>query len=340
MNLTITNDQSLKSFNTFQVDAIAKHFATINSLAELEVLLHHQNLREQLRFVIGQGSNILFCNDIDGLVIKLNIKGIKVLEENKEFVRLHVGAGVSWHDLVLYCLENNYPGIENLALIPGTVGAAPIQNIGAYGVELKDVLESVEVHRLVDGEKIRLENHHCQFAYRDSIFKHEYKDQVIIAGINIKLSKQPVFHIDYGAIQMTLQDMGVTKLSIQAIAKAVMQIRRSKLPDPVKIANAGSFFKNPVMSEMQFEALYQAHNGLPCYELDDGNRKIPAAWLIEQCGWKGKKIGNAGVHEKQALVLVNHGGATGEEIVNLSKQIQLDVKKQFDIDLIPEVTII
>ena len=340
MKFDIIKNQSLKTFNTFAVDTKASKFAIIDSIEALESLLRNSEWRDQIKFILGGGSNTLFCQDIDGLMVKLNIKGIEVINEDAGHIWLRIGAGENWHQLVLYCLKHNYAGIENLALIPGDVGAAPIQNIGAYGVELKNCLESVEAYQIADGRKVIFYNNDCQFCYRDSIFKQHYKNQLVITAINIKLDKKPDFHTEYGAIKTTLAEMNIQQLSIQAIAKAIVKIRQSKLPDTKKIPNAGSFFKNPLVSNKQFETLHQRFPTMPHYNVANVQKKIPAAWLIEQCGWKGKRIGNAGVHAKQALVLVNYGGATGEEILHLAGKIQADVKEQFMIDLIPEVTIV
>ena len=339
-NFIVENNIALKPFNTFAVDASAEYFTSINTLEALETLLKHKRWRQRSKIILGQGSNTLFCNHVKGLVIKVNLPGISLVKETKEHVWLRVGAGVIWHQLVLYCLEHDYAGIENLALIPGTVGAAPIQNIGAYGVEIKDCIESVDTYCMTTGEKIVFTQRDCEFAYRDSFFKRSQCHDFIITSVRLKLNKTPVFHTDYGAIQETLATMQVDELSISTVAKAVMQIRMSKLPDPQIIPNAGSFFKNPCVTAADFQKLKTRYAHVPAFDAPNEQVKIPAAWLIDQCGWKGKRVGNVGVHEKQALVLVNYGNATGENIWQLAQKIQADVKNRFAIDLVPEVTIV
>jgi UDP-N-acetylmuramate dehydrogenase len=281
---------------------------------------------------------VLFINDaFDGLVIKIDIKGIAVLEETDQSVLLEVGAGEVWHDLVVHTIEKGYSGLENLSLIPGTVGAAPMQNIGAYGVEIKETFDSLEALHLESGESRRFTNAECRFGYRESVFKHELKGQYIITSVRFRLSKMPVFHTSYGAIQDTLREMGVGELSVKAVSEAVCRIRRSKLPDPAQIGNAGSFFKNPEIPKAQYDALKAQYPDMPGYITSQDLVKVPAGWLIEQCGWKGKIVGDTGVHKLQALVLVNYGNAKGREIKALAEQVQQSVQERFGIRLTPEV---
>ena len=289
---------------------------------------------------MGGGSNILFTNDFDGLVLKNNLKGITLVEETADHYLVKAGAGEVWHQFVMHCVTNNYAGLENLSLIPGNVGASPMQNIGAYGVEIKDCFYELEALRAADLTLHTFSNAECRFGYRESVFKHEYKNQFIITSVTYKLNKIPVFNTSYGAIEKELQEMGVNELSIQAISKAVCNIRSSKLPDPAKIGNAGSFFKNPEITGDKHNVLKEKFPGIVSYSLSNGNFKLAAGWLIEQCGWKGKTFGDAGVHKLQALVLVNYNNANGNEIYNLSQQIMDSVKEKFDVTLEREVNII
>ncbi len=336
--MTVTENVSLKSFNTFGIEARARYFVRVQTTAELHDVLANPVYRPLPKLVLGGGSNVLFINDFfDGLVIKIDIKGITVLEETQQSVRLEVGAGEVWHDLVVHTIEKGYSGLENLSLIPGTVGAAPMQNIGAYGVEIKETFDSLEALHVESGESRRFTNAECRFGYRESVFKHELKGQYIITSVRFNLSKIPVFHTSYGAIQDTLREMGIGELSVKAISEAVCHIRRSKLPDPAQIGNAGSFFKNPEIPKAQFEALKAQYPGIPGYVTSPDFVKVPAGWLIEQCGWKGKVVGATGVHKMQALVLVNYGDAKGQEIKALAEEVQRSVQERFGIRLTPEV---
>lgn len=336
--MTVTENVSLKSFNTFGIEARARYFVRVQTTAQLHDVLANPVYRAVPKLVLGGGSNVLFINDyFDGLVIKIDIKGITVLEETQQLVRLEVGAGEVWHDLVVHTIEKGYSGLENLSLIPGTVGAAPMQNIGAYGVEIKETFDSLEALHVESGESRRFTNAECRFGYRESVFKHELKGQYIITSVRFTLSKMPVFHTSYGAIQDTLREMGVGELSVKAISEAVCHIRRSKLPDPAQIGNAGSFFKNPEIPKAQFEALKAQYPGMPGYVTSPDLVKVPAGWLIEQCGWKGKVVGATGVHKMQALVLVNYGEAKGREIKALAEEVQQSVQERFGIRLTPEV---
>jgi UDP-N-acetylmuramate dehydrogenase len=283
---------------------------------------------------------MLFTSDFDGLVIKINIGGIEVVNETDEHVYIKVGAGVVWHDLVLYCIERNYAGMENLSLIPGTVGAAPMQNIGAYGVEIKEIFENLEAIHMQTGQSRIFGNADCLFGYRESIFKKELKGQYVIVNVTFRLNKVPVFNTSYGAILDTLKTMNVQDLSIKAISDAVCQIRKSKLPDPAEIGNAGSFFKNPEIPLEQYNKLQQQYPQIPGYVVSAQTMKVPAGWLIEQTGWKGKQVGNTGVHKNQALVLVNYGKAQGNEIKALSEEVQRTVHEKFGIWLQAEVNFV
>ena len=334
MSNIIEENKSLKKFNTFGIEVTARYFVDIHTIAELKTLL--TEWRSSPLLILGGGSNILFTKNFDGLVIHNCMTHIEKTDENEDHVFLKVGAGENWHSLVLYCIQNQYAGIENLSFIPGTVGAAPIQNIGAYGVELKDVLYSVETVHLKTLTAQCFLNKDCHFAYRDSIFKHELKNKMIVTDIILKLNKKPVFHTNYGTIQELIKNK---PLSIKVISDAVIKIREEKLPDPNKIGNAGSFFKNPMVDENILIALQKKYPKMPFFIEKNGQVKIPAGWLIEQCGLKGKRFGNVGVHAYQALVLVNYGQGTGEEIKKLSEFIQKRVCEKFEIELMTEVNV-
>jgi UDP-N-acetylmuramate dehydrogenase len=336
--MLVQQNVSLKNYNTFGIAAQAKLFAEFQTVEELRELL--QTYPQEPKLILGGGSNILFTQDFAGLVLKNNILGISQVSDNQDFVELRVGAGENWHQFVLHCLANNWAGVENLSLIPGLVGASPMQNIGAYGVEVKDVISSVEAWAIAEGNLRVFSNAECKFGYRESIFKNEAKDQYIITHVNFRLTKQAIFKVSYGDIQKTLQSMAVQDLNIQAISQAVCQIRQSKLPNPAEIGNAGSFFKNPEISSEQFEQLKNEFPTLPSYPINEKQVKIPAAWLIEQAGWKGKRLGNIGVHEKQALVLVNYGMGKGLEIKQLAQEIQNSILQKFGIVLKPEVNFV
>lgn len=289
--------------------------------------------------MLGGGSNILFVNDFEGLVIHLNIKGREIIEENDKEVLIRVGAGENWHETVMYAVDNGWGGIENLSLIPGSVGAAPIQNIGAYGVELEDVFESLEAIDLETGISKTFDKKSCKFGYRDSVFKNELKGKYIITEVTLRLQKDPDVNRTYGALSEHLKEKGISDPDIKDISETVISIRQSKLPDPAKIGNTGSFFKNPVISEEAFRELQKEYPEIPNYPAGD-EIKIPAAWLIDQCGWKGKQIGDAGVHKAHALVIVNYGNANGGEIIELAEKIRHSVFKKFGVKLIPEVNIV
>ena len=337
--MNIQENISLKDYNTFGIAANARFFLEISSLLQLHKALQLSAYPE--RFIISGGSNMLLTKDIEALVLHINLKGISVFEEEEETVVLKVMAGENWHELVLWTLEHNYGGLENLSLIPGNTGTAPIQNIGAYGVELKDTFVSCEAMHLKTQELKEFTKEDCKFGYRDSIFKSEVKGEFIITSIKLRLTKSNhKLNTLYGAIEQELERNNIIHPTIKEISNAVIAIRKSKLPDPSEIGNCGSFFKNPVVSKKTFDVFHKKNTHAPFYEVDSKNFKIPAGWLIEQCGFKGKRYGDAGVHKKQALVLINHGDATGEEILDLAYKIKKAVLDKFKISIVPEVNII
>lgn len=338
---------SLLPYNTFGIDVQAKHFARFSSVPGLQELLAYRNRHEATAaipsplLVLGGGSNILFTQDYNGWVFKNELKGISLEREDSEFYYVKVAGGENWHGFVQHCISQGYAGLENLSLIPGCSGASPMQNIGAYGVEVKDVFDSLEALDLETNTIVTFGLNDCEFGYRESVFKHKYKNRFIILSVTYRLRKQPVFNISYGAIEQELEQMGVTALSIRAISEAVIRIRSSKLPDPAQIGNAGSFFKNPTIPFALFEVLQKEYPSLPHYAVADPSLvKVPAGWLIEQCGWKGFRDGDAGCHAKQALVLVNYGQASGEAIYKLSGKIIDSVLQRFGITLEREVNIV
>lgn len=334
----ISQNTSLKPFNTFGIDVKANCFATFSSTEELNQILK-ENKNEAL-LILGGGSNLLLTKDFDGLVLKNEIRGIEVISENDSDVLVKVGAGEVWHEFVLYCISKNFCGIENLSLIPGSVGASPMQNIGAYGVEIKDVFDHLEAFEIATGEIHTFDNATCEFGYRESIFKHSVKNQYVITHVYFKLSKKQNTNTSYGAINQQLEIMGITNPSIKDVSDAVIAIRSSKLPNPKEIGNAGSFFKNPVIDREHFQEILKEYPNAPNYPVTENQVKVPAGWLIETAGWKGKVVGETGVHKNQALVLVNYGGATGEEIYQLSTDIIADINQKFKILLTTEVNIL
>lgn len=338
--MDIRQNYPLRDFNTFHIDVSARYFAAFNTLEEACELLSSERFGNERKLILGGGSNILFTGNFNGLVMKNDLKGIGLVKEDNEHYYVKAGAGENWHLFVMHCISKGYAGIENLSLIPGNVGAGPMQNIGAYGVELKDVFEELEALNMQTLEVEKFSNTACRFGYRESIFKREARDKYIITSVTLRLRKQPVFNTSYGAIEKELEAMGVKELSIKAISQAVINIRSSKLPDPAKIGNAGSFFKNPVVSMEQYEALKREFPDIVAYKNSPTEMKLAAGWLIEQCGWKGKKFGDAGVHKLQALVLVNYGEAEGEDIYNLSQRIMDSVFEKFGVELEREVNIV
>ncbi|OJW15097.1 UDP-N-acetylmuramate dehydrogenase [Mucilaginibacter sp. 44-25] len=337
--LQIQENVSLKNFNTFGIDVNARYFAEINHEADLVELFADPQWHKVQRLVMGGGSNMLLVKDFDGLVIRLNIRGIEHRISHDD-VHIEAGAGEIWNDLVNYCVAHGFAGMENLSLIPGSVGASPVQNIGAYGVELKDVFESCHAFEIATGQFHTFTKDDCKFGYRESVFKAELAGQFIITLVKFKLSLNPHLNLKYGAIEQELANRNIEKPTIKDVSQVVSHIRVSKLPDPSTIGNAGSFFKNPVISRQEFEAIQQKHPDVVNYPVGEGMVKLAAGWLIEQCGWKGKQVGHTGTWKNQALVLVNHGGATGEEIYNFSSQIIDSVYDKFGVSLQREVNII
>lgn len=329
----------LKAYNTFGIEVFAKRFVLFDTVEKVLQTIRDGLFLGHDFLILGGGSNILFTKNFDGIVIKNEISGITIVEETDAHIFLKSGSGEVWHNVVLHCVGNNWGGIENLSLIPGTVGAAPIQNIGAYGVELKDTLYHVEAINLETGAIRTFSNEECSFGYRNSIFKSELKNKYFITAITLELKKDPELNTSYGAIQQTLEKNNIRELSVKTISDAVIEIRKSKLPDPSVLGNAGSFFKNPEIETSHFEMLKKDFPFMPGYPSKE-KIKVPAGWLIEQCGWKGKRLGNTGAHKDQALVLVNYGGATGQEIYDLAMKIKDSVKEKFSIDITPEVNIL
>ena len=337
--MTIQKDISLKPHNTFGIDVKANFYVAVESIEELALAL--KNVDHSEKFILNGGSNMLLTKDVESLVVHLKLKGITIVHENEDFVYIKVMAGENWHDFVLWCLERNYGGIENLSLIPGNVGTAPIQNIGAYGVELKDVFESCEVMNIHDQSITSLDREACQFGYRDSIFKNKSKGKFVVTSVTMKLTKRNhKLQTGYGAIQNELEKLNIKNPNIKDISKVVIAIRSSKLPNPEDIGNSGSFFKNPVIELSHFEELKTNFPEIPSYSVSESLIKVPAGWLIEKAGFKGKRFDNYGVHEKQALVLVNYDDAKGSDILNLARLIQSTIKRIFNINLEAEVNII
>ena len=338
--MNLIKDHSLKPFNTFHLDISADYFVEVKSAGDLEELISDKQLSNLPKLILGGGSNILFTKNFEGVVIKNNLRGIEKVKENNDAVWIKSGSGEIWNDLVMYCVQNDYAGIENLSLIPGTVGAAPIQNIGAYGAELKDVFVELEAISLETGEKKLFSMADCRFGYRDSIFKNELKNKFMISNVTLRLVKHPVFNTSYGAIENELKAMGITEKNIRAISQAVCNIRMSKLPDPAKIGNAGSFFKNPEVSPEKYESLNKDFPSVVAHKTATGKMKLAAGWLIEQCGWKGTVSGHVGMHAMQALVLVNYGNATGKELIEHARLVQQSVNEKFEVEMEMEVNIV
>ncbi len=338
MNFNLRLQVNLLPHNTFKISVISDYFIEFFSIEMLQEALIFLKSRKIPYLVLGGGSNVLFTQNFRGLILKNGLKGKEIIQEDNDFVWIKVYSGENWHELVEFCVNSNWGGIENLALIPGTVGAAPIQNIGAYGAELKDVFFSLEALHIPSGEIRTFFLQDCAFGYRDSIFKREYKNLYIILTVTLKLQKKPVLNYSYADVQRYFEKNDLQP-SIYNIFQAVISIRKEKLPDPNEVGNAGSFFKNPYVSRDLFHHIQAKYPQMPSYPVDNQTYKIPAAWLIEQCGWKGFRSGNYGVHPKQPLVLVNYGNAPGKQIYELAQKIQQSVKQKFDIELEPEVNI-
>jgi UDP-N-acetylmuramate dehydrogenase len=339
--MEILENVSLKPYNTFGIESISRYFSRFGDVEELQEILSKDTLNNQKRIVLGGGSNLLFTGNFDGLILKNECKGINILSNTDEYVDIEAGAGENWHVFVMYCVDNGYAGIENLSLIPGNVGASPMQNIGAYGVEIKDTFLYLKAFDTESKTVVTFQNSDCEFDYRSSVFKTRYAGRFIILSVVFRLHKRPEFKTEYGAIREELEKAGIQELSIRAISDAVIRIRRSKLPDPAEIGNAGSFFKNPSIPVDQYQKLRELYPTMPGYPSTEvGKMKVAAGWLIEQAGWKGYRAGDAGVHRLQALVLVNYGKSSGSDIYNLSSKIMESIYEKFGINLEREVNII
>ena len=330
---------SLLPYNTFGMDVKASRFVEYASVEELRGLWNAEREAVARALHIGGGSNLLFASDYEGLILHSAIKGYTVVKETEEEVEVRVGAGEVWDDFVAYTVANGWYGAENLSLIPGEVGASAVQNIGAYGVEAKDLIVSVDTFGLETGEERPFMREECRYAYRESVFKQELKGKYAVTFVTYRLKKHPVFHLEYGNIRAELEKQGC-QVDLENVRRIIIAIRQAKLPDPKVLGNAGSFFMNPVVPKMQFEALLAQYPDMPHYPVDDAHVKIPAGWMIDRCGWKGKRVGHAGVHEKQALVLVNCGGATGKEVMHLAEEIVASVRERFGVTIRPEVNYI
>ncbi len=330
---------SLKKYNSFGIEANAKQFVAVQNEAELKTVL--EKYKTEKKFILGGGSNMLLTKDIDALVIHINLKGKKVIKEEDDFVWVESQAGENWHEFVLWTIENNFGGLENMSLIPGNVGTTPVQNIGAYGAEIKDTFISCDTIRIDNQSKKTFNHDECHFGYRESVFKNEVKDQYIITSVVFKLTKlNHIINVSYGDISGELAKANISNPTIKDVSNAVIAIRQSKLPDPKELGNSGSFFKNPIILKSDFEKIHQNFPKMKYYEVSPTEVKVPAGWLIEQAGFKGKRFGDAGVHKNQALVLVNYGNATGQEILNVSKNIQETIFKTYGIHIEAEVNVI
>ncbi|MRX67810.1 UDP-N-acetylmuramate dehydrogenase [Flavobacterium resistens] len=337
--MEIQSNFSLKKHNTFGIEASAKRFVAVHSIDELKTILEEN--KNEKKFILGGGSNMLLTKDIDALVIHIDLKGKKITKEDDDFVWVESQAGEVWHDFVLWTIENNFGGLENMSLIPGNVGTTPVQNIGAYGTEIKDTFVSCEAINIATQEMRTFNNTECNFGYRESIFKHEVKDQYIITSVIFKLTKRNhKINTSYGDILAELAKNNISEPTLKDVSNAVIAIRQSKLPDPKELGNSGSFFKNPILLKSDFEKIHQKFPEMKFYEVSDTEVKVPAGWLIEQSGFKGKRFGDAGVHKNQALVLVNYGNATGQEILAVSKEVQKTVFEIFGIHIEAEVNVI
>ncbi|OXA95475.1 UDP-N-acetylenolpyruvoylglucosamine reductase [Flavobacterium oncorhynchi] len=337
--MEIQSNFSLKNYNTFGIEAKAKKFVAVHSIAELKSTLSAN--KDEGKFILGGGSNMLLTKDIEALVIHIDLKGKKIIKEDDDFVWVESQAGETWHDFVLWTIDNNFGGLENMSLIPGNVGTTPVQNIGAYGTEIKDTFVSCEAMNIASQEMKTFTNAECNFGYRESIFKNEVKDQFIITSVIYKLTKRNhKINTSYGDILAELAKKNITEPTLKEVSNAVIAIRQSKLPDPKELGNSGSFFKNPILLKSDFEKIHKKFPDMKFYEVSETEVKVPAGWLIEQAGLKGKRFGEAGVHKNQALVLVNYGNATGQEILAVSKEVQKTVFETFGIHIEAEVNVI
>ena len=337
--MPIQNNFSLKKYNTFGIEAKAKEFVAVHSVEELKTILIENSSKP--KFILGGGSNMLLTQDIDALVIHLDLKGKKIIKEDADFAFVESQAGENWHEFVLWSIDQNLGGLENMSLIPGNVGTTPVQNIGAYGTEIKDTFVSCEAMKIETQEMKTFSKDDCQFGYRESVFKHEVKNQYIITSVVFKLTKRHhKINTSYGDITKELEKQHVITPTLKDVSNAVISIRQSKLPDPKELGNSGSFFKNPIILKSEYDKIHALHPEMPHYVISETQVKVPAGWLIERAGFKGKRFGDAGIHKNQALVLVNYGNATGQEILNVSKDIQATVLKEFGIALEAEVNVI
>jgi len=339
IKMEIQNHFSLRNYNTFGIEANAKQFVAVHSIEELKSVLAENKAKN--KFILGGGSNMLLTKNLDALVIHIDLKGKKIVEENDDFVWVESQAGENWHEFVMWTIGANFGGLENMSLIPGNVGTTPVQNIGAYGTEIKDTFVSCSAMKIDTLEMCHFSNDECHFGYRESIFKNEVKDQYIITSVIFKLTKRNhKINISYGDITSELEKLNIKNPTLKEVSNAVIAIRQSKLPDPKVLGNSGSFFKNPIVLKSEFEPIHKKFPDMKFYEISETEVKVPAGWLIEQAGFKGKRFGDAGVHKNQALVLVNYGNATGQEILNVSKEIQDTIFKKFGIHIEAEVNII
>ncbi len=337
--MTIQNNFSLKKYNTFGIEAKAKQFIAVHSLEDLKTVL--QEHQSEQKFILGGGSNMLLTQDINALVIHIDLKGKKVLKEEDDFVWVESQAGENWHEFVLWTIDQNFGGLENMSLIPGNVGTTPVQNIGAYGTEIKDTFVSCDSMTIATQEMKTFDKEDCHFGYRESIFKHEAKDQFIITSVIFKLTKHNhKINTSYGDITKELEKQNVSTPTLKDVSNAVIAIRQSKLPDPKELGNSGSFFKNPIISKEQYEKVHALHPEMPHYVISETEVKVPAGWLIERAGFRGKRFGDAGIHKNQALVLVNYGNATGQEILAVSRDIQATILREFGIVIEAEVNVV
>jgi UDP-N-acetylmuramate dehydrogenase len=337
--MEIQTNFSLQNYNTFGIEAKARAFVAVHNTSELRTILEHY--KSTKKFILGGGSNMLLTKDIDALVIHVDLKGKKIIKEDDNFAWVESQAGENWHEFVIWTIDQNFGGLENMSLIPGNVGTTPVQNIGAYGAEIKDTFDSCEAMKIENQEMKTFTKPECHFGYRESVFKNELKDQYIITSVVFKLTKRNhKINTSYGDITAELAKNNIANSTLKDVSDAVIAIRKSKLPDPKELGNSGSFFKNPILLKSDFEKIHQQFPEMKYYEISETEVKVPAGWLIEQAGFKGKRFGDAGIHKNQALVLVNYGNATGQEILDVSKNVQETIFKTFGIHIEAEVNVI